>query len=321
MTPVATPTLPSIVHAGAQPVAQPGAPTGGLTAELTAEILALRMGVGLWSLVGVIALIFVGWVLSIVIHWLIRVAQRLGAPRAPWVDNLGALARLLIWAWIVTSIVAGGWRLAPLLTLLAAGVIATGLLIGLLRHFENLSTGIGLALRGRIKVGDQISVGEHSGMVRSVGLMHIHLRVADGSTVYLPNRLLADTPVAIGRARNSYPLRVRLAGHGVWPPAAIETARWIAALSPYRDVNARVSVQVEGADQSVLVVEIQVWSPRLLDAAEKHLRAMLAEHVGDAAAAEGAAPERPARPRPRFNAEESDEAWGRRPSVLDDPPS
>ncbi len=151
-------------------------------------------------------------------------------------------------------------------------------MVGLVKHFENLSTGFGLALRGRIKVGDQITLGPHTGMVRHIGLMQLHLRTAEGS-VFLPNRLLVGEALSIGRSRNSYPLRARLTAARAWPPKALEAARCVAMLSPYRDVNSRVNVHCEPEDGRALIVELQVWSPRLLDAADKHLRTMLEDNL------------------------------------------
>lgn len=250
----------------------------GLVDELTSEVRALREW---WSLATALylALLVAGaWLISRLLIALVRLADPGASGRLRWLDNLGMLARLLIWAWVLGAAVYPAWRAAPLLTLFGAGVLLVALLIGMVRHFENLSTGIGLALRGRIRVGDPLTVGDRSGMVRAVGLLHVHLRAADGSTVFLPNRLLAGEAVTIGRARNSYPLRVRVAG-APWSPADVETARWIASLSPYRDVHSRVAVGTEGADARVLSIELQVWSPRLLEAAEKHLRELLARHL------------------------------------------
>ncbi len=254
----------------------------GLADELTSEVRALREW---WSLAAALylALLVAGaWLLSRLLIALVRLADPGASGRLRWLDNLGMLARLLIWVWVLGAAVYPAWRAAPLLTLFGAGVLLIALLIGMVRHFENLSTGIGLALRGRIRVGDPLTVGDRSGMVRAVGLLHVHLRAADGSTVFVPNRLLAGEAVTIGRARNSYPLRVRVAGAGRWSPADVETARWIASLSPYRDVHSRVAVGAEGADARVLSIELQVWSPRLLEAAEKHLRELLARHLAAA---------------------------------------
>ena len=129
-----------------------------------------------------------------------------------------------------------------------------------------------------IKVGDQITLGPHTGMVRHIGLTQLHLRTPEGS-VFLPNRLLAGEALSIGRSRNSYPLRARLTAARAWPPQALEAARCVAMLSPYRDVNSRVNVHCEAEDGRALIVELQVWSPRLLDAADKHLRTMLEENL------------------------------------------
>ncbi|HGG56601.1 MAG TPA: mechanosensitive ion channel [Nannocystis exedens] len=249
-----------------------------LAEQFTADLRAIRDRLGVASILMLVALIGLAWLTTQLIPWLVRLGYRLGMRHTRFVDNFGMLGRFAIWAWVLMVILLRAWRIAPMITLLATALVASGLMVGLVKHFENLSTGFGLALHGRIKIGDQITVGEHMGMVRHIGLMHIQIRTPEGM-VYLPNRLLAGEALLIGRSRNSYPLRARLtASHG-WPPEALEVARCIAALSPYRDVNSRVNIQSEADDERVLLVEIQVWSPRLLDAADRHLRSMLAANL------------------------------------------
>ncbi len=245
-----------------------------LAAQFTADVRAIRDRLGFASIFMLVALVGLAWFSTQLIPWLVRLGYRLGMRHTRLVDNFGMLGRFAIWAWVLMVILLRAWRIAPMITLLAAGLVAAGLMVGLVKHFENLSTGFGLALHGRIKIGDQITVGEHMGMVRHIGLMHIQIRTPEGM-VYLPNRLLAGEALLIGRSRNSYPLRARLTASRCWPPEALEIARGIAALSPYRDVNSRVNIQSEADNERVLVVEIQVWSPRLLDAADRHLRSML----------------------------------------------
>ena len=245
-----------------------------LAEQFTADVRAIRDRLGFSSIIMLIALVGLAWFSTQLIPWLVRLGYRLGMRHTRLVDNFGMLGRFAIWTWVLMVILLRAWRVAPMITLLAAGLVAAGLMVGLVKHFENLSTGFGLALHGRIKIGDQITVGEHMGMVRHIGLMHIQIRTPEGM-VYLPNRLLAGEALLIGRSRNSYPLRARLTASQCWPPEALEVARCIAALSPYRDVNSRVNIQSEADDERVLVVEIQVWSPRLLDAADRHLRSML----------------------------------------------
>ena len=246
--------------------------------EFTAEVRAVRDWLTLATLLLLGALVALAWFSTQLIQWLIRLGYRLGIERARWVDNFGMVGRLGIWAWAVMMILIRAWRIAPMITLFATGLVAAGLMVGLVKHFENLSTGFGLALRGRIKVGDQITLGAHTGMVRHIGLMQVHLRTPEGS-VFLPNRLLAGEALSIGRSRNSYPLRARLTAARAWPPQALEVARCVAMLSPYRDVNSRVNVNCEAEDGRALLVELQVWSPRLLAAADKHLRTLLEENL------------------------------------------
>jgi small-conductance mechanosensitive channel len=164
----------------------------------------------------------------------------------------------------------GAFRVAPVLTSVFALLFLLGVLF-LSGVVPNTFVGIAVTLRRRIRVGDRVKVGSHEGVVREIGLTQLHLRGADGSTVLVPNRLMAELPVVVERARNSVPVRVRLKVEHKLTPAQLERLRQIALLSPYRAPDSLIDVSRNPEDEYAISVEIQAWSGR----AQRDARAQL----------------------------------------------
>jgi hypothetical protein len=235
------------------------------------------------------------WALSRVQQQLTRLALRMGLRRRRVVAT-SALVTIALWGWALALIAGRLLRAAPTLTLAVGALSSVLLLVGLSRQVENVAAGIGLAMRGRIEEGNQVTVGAHTGIVRHVGMMRVQLRTPDGDLVYVPNRQFVAEVVVIGRTRNSYPLVVELVRDHPWTSKELERAKLCATLSPYRDPHGRVSVTTARDGLHVLYVEMQVWMSRLLPAAEQHLRRQLGRHLA-LEYADGDASERLARPK------------------------
>jgi hypothetical protein len=219
------------------------------------------------------------WLLSRVQQQLTRLVVRVGLRRRREVVAASALVTILLWGWAISLIAGRLLRAAPTLTLTIGALVGVLLFVGLSRQVENVAAGIGLATRGRIEEGNQVTVGPHTGIVRRVGMMRIQLRTPEGDLVYVPNRQFVTEVVSIGRTRDSYPLLVECVREHAWAPDEIERARLCALLSPYRDPHSRVSVTTARDDVHVLSIEIQVWMSRLLPSAEQHLRRQLGIHL------------------------------------------
>ncbi len=261
------------VVAEAQPTAE------GLSAELVREIDALTSLLTSPEILTIPIILLAAWIGTRAVSIATRVALRLGLQRERLVTAVSVLLTVVLWTWALVSVLGRLLAVAPALTLIGMGLASVVLLIGLSKHVENLAAGMSLVLRSRIKEGDQVSIGEHQGLVRRVGWTRVELRSPDGQTLFVPNRQVVVDAVSVGRVRHSFPLQVRLVRTGPWSADHIEKARWTATLSPYRDVNSRVTVVTEGREGNIMVVEIQVWASRLLPAAEQHLRRMLSTHV------------------------------------------
>jgi small-conductance mechanosensitive channel len=250
-----------------------------MSAMVAEEIGALQQHLAFPKVLFFPAVAGMAWLLSRAVAALARFAIRLGVRRRRLLVTGAAFASVGLWAWALVLILGRLLRSAPTLTLMGVVLAAVVLLVGLFKHVENIASGLGLAVRSRMEEGDQVRIGPYLGMVERVGLMRVQLRASGGDTVYVPNRQFAAEAMTIGRARNSFPLRISLVRPQGWRADDIERARRTALLSPYRDPKGRVAVQAEGDDGSILVVEIQIWLERLLPAAEQHLRRMLDRDV------------------------------------------
>lgn len=222
----------------------------------------------------------IAFLVSRALAFVARLVHRLGLRRRRLLAATSGLASLAVWGWALSVMAGRLLRTAPVLSLVGLGVGAAIVLVGLAPQVQNVAAGLGLAVRNRIDEGDQVTVGPHTGMVLRVGLTRVALRSNLGDTVFIPNRRFAEEAVAVGRARNSFPLRVTFVRERSWSADDMELAREIAVLCPFRDVHSRVQVKIEGDAGRVLAVEIQVWASRLLPASEQHLRRMLSAHLG-----------------------------------------
>jgi len=225
------------------------------------------------------AMLVLAWAASRAVARGTRFVLRLGLKRRRLISTTGAMLSLLAWVWAFTAILSRLLRTAPTITL---GVITLGAVASvfvLRRQLESLAAGVSLAVRSRLREGDRIAIGEYQGVVRRVGFTRVELHQADGSRLYLPNRLISTQAVTIGPARYSVPLQVSLDRDRPWSAEEILRARMLASLSPYRDPSGRVVVETAGDGEHHLTVQLQVWSPRLAAAAEQHLRRQLDRHV------------------------------------------
>lgn|GEM_PF-696474 len=218
---------------------------------------------------------------------LLRLGWRLGFDRGKkWLPALGAL-RVLVAFIAALVVLRSAFRIAPgatgalALTCALAVVVLSGLV-------PNWVTGVGMLLRRRIRVGDRVRVGAHEGVVRALGLGHLWLENAEGATLAVPNRVFSELPVAIERARNSVPVRVRLTLEQAPELRLLEAFRHVATLSPYRAPRSPLDVSRAADDERQVNVEIQTWSAHAQRDARVQLELALRQ-----AMAQRSAPERP----------------------------
>ena len=248
-----------------------------LSDRLAAEAEAASRLFTLRSLLPLLALLLLGWLLARLAIPLARVAWRAGLDRRRRLAASGTAIRAITGVWIAWVVARRLFSVAPALATGVVGVALGVMLLVLARSAQNVYVGLGLLARRRVREGDQITIGEQTGLVREVGLVRLHLGAADGASIFVPNRLLDERPVVVQRARGSAPASVRFPLDEPASPAAVELARRAALLSPYRAPGSRVVVSREPGP--ALRVDIQVWSDLAVRAAsaqvEESLRAAL----------------------------------------------
>ncbi len=117
---------------------------------------------------------------------------------------------------------------------LAIWLIFLVMLFASISWLRSIAAGVGLAVEGRMTVGDNIRVDDVEGEIVAFGLRAIRLRAVDGTTHAIPNEKLMTQTVAnlTGEGGDSacevqIPVPI-----GVDPDRALEMAREIAILTP-----------------------------------------------------------------------------------------
>jgi small-conductance mechanosensitive channel len=90
---------------------------------------------------------------------------------------------------------------------LASGaVLAIVAGVALSTPLGNLGSGVLLAFTQPIRLGDRITVGEHTGVVAAISLVYTELVTEDGAHVFLPNTSMVTTALvnrSVGAARRA----------------------------------------------------------------------------------------------------------------------
>lgn len=142
------------------------------------------------SLGSVAIFIFVIW-LSIVLTRIIRhILEKDVFPRVETRKGIPSTVILLLKIVLISSgfflaAAAAGIKLSNLSIVL--GAFSVGIGFGLQNIFNNMVSGLILALERPIKVGDVVQVGELLGSVRTIGLRSSNVKSFDGAEVIVPN--------------------------------------------------------------------------------------------------------------------------------------
>jgi small-conductance mechanosensitive channel len=111
---------------------------------------------------------------------------------------------ILIGLWSVLSVFAVTQEVAS--AFLASGaVLALVAGVALSTPLGNLGSGVLLAFTQPVRLGDRVTVGEHTGVVGNITLSYTELVADDGTHVYVPNTSMVSTALvnrSVGAARS-----------------------------------------------------------------------------------------------------------------------
>jgi small-conductance mechanosensitive channel len=120
---------------------------------------------------------------------------------------------------------------------LAAGVLASSAIIAAIVGFAarqtlaNLIAGVMLTVAQPLRIGDQVTIGDHTGVVEDVQLNYTVLRTAEGRRLLIPNERLASEVLQNDTIRDE---RVRPEA-SVWVPLSADVDRALEALAGIGD--------------------------------------------------------------------------------------
>ncbi|MFB6206334.1 MAG: mechanosensitive ion channel family protein [Haloglomus sp.] len=178
------------------------------------------------------------------------VAERAGDRRIA-VKVFIPLARFVIYAVAVASVLGGVFRLTPAQLVAAGGLFGAVLGFGVKDLFASVIGGLVVVFERPYRVGDKVAIDGHYGEVTDVGLRATRLVTPDDTEVVVPNLAVFGNPVANANAGAAELLAV--AEVHVAPTAdrerAVELTREAALTSPYVRLSREhpVTVIVEDA--------------------------------------------------------------------------
>ena len=201
---------------------------------------------------------------EIVDRLLLRRARKLteavsGRPLSAVADTRLRLVRRLIF----TTIVVIGFALAlaqfPEAQKIAAGVLASSAVLGLVVGFAarqtlaNAVAGVLLAITQPLRIGDLVTVEDCTGTVEEVRLTYTYLLLDGGVRLIIPNERLAANPM-----QNHTVLDPRVETEvSIWLPLDADADQALEALAEMEDAEARVAeVTFEGVR-----IAVKAWAP------------------------------------------------------------
>jgi small conductance mechanosensitive channel len=121
-------------------------------------------------------------------------------------DAMGAARRRTTFSFLVRIVVAvvaliGVWSVLSIFSVtqeVASAFLASGAVIALIAGVSlstplgNLGSGVLLAFTQPIRLGDRVTVGDHTGDVQSISLSYTTLLREDGSVVFVPNQKMVS---------------------------------------------------------------------------------------------------------------------------------
>lgn len=260
--------------------------TGSLIDERNALLALAPLRLLLWFAV----LAGVVWVLAVGVPFAVRITWQLGVDPRRRLFLASSLARLLAPFVALLGAAAPFSGAAP--TLCVLGLLALIVLVVAVSpsFARNLAAGVGLAVRGRPRPGEQIQIGELEGTVIAVGSTRVSLRGRGGGVILVPAADFERLPVTVGMRRATVPVEVDIHSPLPLDDAALQRLRRTLWFSPFR--RAGTAVGLAGArDERHVHVALDTWAPNASSELERHVgelvRRSLTPSAPLAAAVEG----------------------------------
>ena len=154
-------------------------------------------------------------------------SRRAGARPSAFCCALPSRSSVLIGVWSVLSIF-------PSTTEVARAFLASGAVLALVAGLAlttplgNLGSGVLLAFTQPVRLGDRITVDEHTGIVEEISLSYTALATDQGRRIFVPNSTMVSTTLvnnSVDDPRQLVMVRSRYASTRPWPKRAASRPR------------------------------------------------------------------------------------------------
>jgi small-conductance mechanosensitive channel len=213
-----------------------------------------------------------GVALIVLIQFVVRILLARwgrGDGRQDLTNVLSLAIRLLAWLFAVVFFLHGFFKVAPLLTTSGILLSLSGLAFGWGMRLQDWLLGWLVILRGYVRVGDHLEVSDAQGEVVRLGLMRVLLKAEDGARVLLPTRALTEGCLRLSTQHQSVPVDFAFDVPTEGATEALQRAKHIAGLCPYRSWHSEVTVAIEGPN---VRIRLQAWSAPAAEEAQAYLR-------------------------------------------------
>jgi small-conductance mechanosensitive channel len=187
-----------------------------------------------------------------------RLAKSMPGPISPVTSTRLRLVRRLIYVGIIVIGVALALSQFPSVKRVATGILASSAVIGLVVGFAarqtlaNAVAGVLLAITQPIRIGDLVTIDDHTGTVEDIRLTYTYVRTGDGTRVVIPNERLAQNTVQNYTILDPS-LRVDVS---VWVPSDVDPIRALAVLRGDEDLD----VSVAEIDKDAIRLSAVTWA-------------------------------------------------------------
>ena len=167
----------------------------------------------------------------------------------------------LIGAWNVLSIFPQTNELAHAV-LASSAVLALFAGLAFSTPLANLGSGLLVAFSQPLRLGDRVTVGEHTGFVEEMTLIYTTLVADDARRIFIPNTQLTQIPI-VNRTIND-PRRAAGARFpiGIDIPVAEARKALLAAVAPFEDsTQGETRVLVEDVTEHTVWLDVTVYAP------------------------------------------------------------
>lgn len=207
------------------------------------------------------------------------VARRMGGGVSPVASTRLHLVRRLLYVAILVIGLALALAQFAALKRLAAGVLASSAVLGIIvgfaarQTFANAISGILLAVTQPIRIGDLVTFEDTTGTVDDIRLTYTYIATDGGTRFVVPNERLAQSTV-VNHTLADARIRIEVS---LWVPPDTDVMRAVAALGREEGVDAEVAE----VDKDGIRICARTWAPSAADrdAVEAGLRVTCLERL------------------------------------------